>query len=184
MARIKSAWEIALEKTQDIQIDETKYLNDKLTKEGKTLAGSYLNDTDQNLEVLASKFNAYSTADKETVKKGIVETIFANISLPSDDLYKLRYSRTCDLVALASNNNAQAMDLMSQIGDFFQQYLDCKADFVNRMQEQIKQAMQTNPESVNSAQYSQLIQQNLNKMDAQYSGALENTKEQLKQLLY
>ena len=38
MARIKSAWEIALEKTQDIEIDETKYRTDKLTKEGMALA--------------------------------------------------------------------------------------------------------------------------------------------------
>jgi hypothetical protein len=36
---------------------------------------------------------------------------------------------------------------------------------------------------VNSAQYSQIISQNLKKMDAQYGEALDNTKQSLKQLL-
>ena len=38
MARIKSAWEIALDKTQDIQIDEAKYRSDTLLKDGMALA--------------------------------------------------------------------------------------------------------------------------------------------------
>ena len=43
--------------------------------------------------------------------------------------------------------------------------------------------MENNPEGVNSAQYSQIISQNLKKMDSQYGDALENTKESLRQLL-
>ena len=34
MSKIKSAWEIALEKTQDIEMDESRYREDKLKKEG------------------------------------------------------------------------------------------------------------------------------------------------------
>ena len=56
MARIKSAWEIALEKTQDIEIDETKYRTDKLTKEGMALAGGYLNNTDQKLDEVVKHY--------------------------------------------------------------------------------------------------------------------------------
>ena len=51
------------------------------------------------------------------------------------------------------------------------------------MKAQIQQAMENNPEGVNTAQYSQIISQNLKKMDGQYSEALENTKESLKELL-
>ena len=51
------------------------------------------------------------------------------------------------------------------------------------MKEQIRQAMESNPEGVNSAQYSQMISQNLKKMEAQYGDALENTRESLRQLL-
>ena len=183
MARIKSAWEIALEKTQDIEIDEAKYHSDTLLKEGMALAGGYLNNTDQQLEAVAAKYASYSTEDKALVRGGMVSTIMSNISLPSDDLYQMRFDRTCDLVNLVTGGDAQTDGLMHQIGDFLKQYLDAKSAFVDRMKAQIQQAMENNPEGVNSAQYSQIISQNLKKMDAQYGDALENTKESLRQLL-
>ena len=183
MARIKSAWEIALEKTQDIQIDEAKYRNDTLEREGMALAGGYLNNTDQKLEVVSAKLSSYSKDDLAVVRRGFVSTILSNISLPSDDLYQMRFDRTSDLVNVITGGDMQAMGLMRQIGDFLKQYTDAKVAFVDRMKAQIQQAMESNPEGVNSAQYSQIISQNLKKMDAQFGEALESTKESLKQLL-
>ena len=183
MARIKSAWEIALEKTQDIEIDETKYRTDTLTKKGMALAGGYLNNTDQKLDVVAAEYASYSKEDLPLVKKGMVNTILSNVSLPSDDIYEMRFVRTCDLVNLVTDNDPQADGLMHQIGDFFKQYLEATTAFVDRMKAQIQQAMENNPEGVNSSQYSQLISQNLKKMETQYSDALENTKETLRELL-
>ena len=183
MARIRSAWEIALEKTQDIEIDEAKYRNDTLHREGMALAGGYLNNTDQKLDVVAAKYASYSAEDKAVVRSGMVGTIMSNIGLPSDDLYQMRFERNCDLVNLVTGGDAQADGLMRQIGDFLKQYLDAKGAFVDRMKAQIQQAMESNPEGVNSAQYSQIISQNLKKMDSQYGDALENTKEALRQIL-
>lgn len=183
MARIKSAWEIALEKTQDIEINEEKYHADSLEKEGRALAGSYLNNADQSIETVAAKLASYSAEDLEHVRRGVLNTVFSNISLPSDDLYEMRFSRTTDLVNAITQGDGQAMGLMGQIGEFLKQYIDCKKDFITRMEAQIRQAMESNPESVNKQQYTQIIEQNLRKMDSQYSGALENTKEALKQLL-
>lgn len=183
MARIKSAWEIALEKTQDIEIDEAKYRSDTLLRDGMALAGGYLNNTDQSLDVVAAKYASYNAEDKAIVRTGMVSTIMSNISLPSDDIYQMRFQRTCDLVNLVTGGDVQADGLMHQIGDFLQQYLDAKSAFVDRMKAQIQQAMENNPEGVNSAQYSQLISQNLKKMDSQYGEALDNTKESLKELL-
>ena len=183
MARIRSAWEIALEKTQDIEIDEAKYRNDTLHREGMALAGGYLNNTDQKLDVVAAKYASYSAEDKAVVRSGMVGTIMSNIGLPSDDLYQMRFERNCDVVDLVTGGDAQANGLMQQIGDFLKQYLDAKSAFVDRMKAQIQQAMESNPEGVNSAQYSQIISQNLKKMDAQYGDALGNTKEALRQIL-
>ena len=183
MARIKSAWEIALEKTQDIEIDEAKYRTDKLTKEGMALAGGYLNNTDQKADELAARYAAYSEEDRALVRSGMVGTILSNVSLPSDDIYQMRFDRTRDLVNLVTSGDPQADDLMHQIGDFLKQYLDAKSAFVDRMKAQIQQAMENNPEGVNTAQYSQIINQNLKKMEGQYSEALENTKAALRELL-
>jgi len=183
MARIKSAWEIALEKTKDIEVDETKYKNDTLTREGMALAGGYLNNTDQKIDEVAAKYASYSDSDRALVRGGMVSIILSNVSLPADELFRMRFERNSDLVNMITDGDAQAGRLMNQIGDFLQQYIDAKKAFVDRMKAQIQQAMESNPESVNSAQYSQLISQNLKKMDDQYSQALDNSKEDLRQLL-
>lgn len=183
MGRIKSAWEIALEKTQDIEIDEAKYRTDTLEREGMALAGGYLNNTDQKLDVVAAKYASYSKDDLAIVRRGMVNTILSNISLPNDDIYQMRFDRTTDLVNVVTQGDARALNLMQQIGDFLKQYIDAKTAFVDRMKAQIQQAMESNPEGVNSSQYSQIISQNLKKMDAQYGEALDNTKQSLKQLL-
>ncbi len=183
MARIKSAWEIALEKTQDIEIDETKYRTDKLTKEGMALAGGYLNNTDRKLDSVAAKYASFSQEDLPLVKSGMVSTILANVNLPSDDIYQMRFERTCNLVNLVTGNDARADGLMRQIGDFFKQFLEAKTAFVERMKAQIQQAMENSPEGVNTAQYSQIVSQNLKKMESQYSDALENTKAALREIL-
>ncbi len=179
MARIKSALELALEKTKDIEIDESKYRADILEKEGMALAGKYLNDAQMTDEELSGKYNSYSENDVALVKKGIVNTVFSNLSLPSDDMYEMRFERIVALVVLVADQSSQAISSIRQIGDLFAQYVKHRDDFIQRMQEQVQQAMQENPEAFNSKQYTQLIQQNLKKLEAQYQGALDNAKEAL-----
>lgn len=175
MARIKSAWEIALEKTEDIQLDEEKYRADSLLKEGMALAGKYLNNVDMSFDMLKSSF-------REELKDGVLSVIFSNIALPADDMYGLRFDRTTDLVALA-DKSGQAVEFMSQIKEFMGQYMTARTEFAERMKEQIKQAMQENPQQVNSAQYSQMIEQKLKQMENQYREAFENSKNTLKEML-
>ena len=47
MAKIRSAWEIALEKTENITIDREKLKKDENIKKARILIGAYLND-DEN----------------------------------------------------------------------------------------------------------------------------------------
>ena len=183
MARIKSAWELAMEKTKDIEIDESKYKAGVLEKDGMALAGKYLNDAQMTDEELASKYNSYTGEELTSVKKGIVNTIFSNLGLPQDNLYEMRFERLVALVVLIADQGSQAVGSIRQIGDLFAQYIKHREDFIQRMQEQVQQAMQENPEGFNSKQYTQLIQQNLKKLDAQYQGALDNAKEALKEQL-
>lgn len=183
MSRIKSAWELALEKTKDIEIDESKYRAGVLEKEGMALAGKYLNDAQMSDEELAGKYNSYSGDELSIVKKGIVNTIFSNLGLPSDDVYEMRFERIVALVVLIADQNSQAISSIRQIGELFAQYVKHRDDFIQRMQEQVQQAMQENSEAFNSKQYTQLIQQNLKKLEAQYQGALDNAKEALREQL-
>ena len=149
MGRIKSAWEIALEKTQDIEIDEEKYRQETLLKEGMSLAGKYLNNPEMSYEQLEKDYS-------EGKKTGVVRTIFSNLGLPQDNSYKMRFERLCEVVNLV-DVTGRAGQVMQQTGQFFEQYLQAREDFANRMQEELRMQMEQNPETVNSAQYAKLI---------------------------
>lgn len=183
MARIKSAWEIALEKTADIQMDEKKYNQTKLEKEGMALVGKFLNSAETPIDEIMAKLSEYNPDDLEIAKGGMVKSLLSNIALPKDELYEMRFDRTCTLLCSLAPQNMEARQLLQQIGSFFSQYIQHKKDFVQRMQDQITQARQQDPENFNGAQYAKLIEQNLQKLDDQYSGAFEDTMAQLKQML-
>lgn len=181
MARIKSAWEIALEKTKDIVLDEQKYKAETLEKEGMALAGAFLNDVEQSPEKLQKKLSKYSEDDYKTVRKGLVRTIISNIVLPKDNSYQLRFERTTILSSIA-DPTGQAEQLLQQTASFFEQFLAAREDFARQMEEQFRQAVSQNPDQANAAQYAKLIEQNVKRMEDQYNGALENTKENLHQI--
>ncbi len=183
MSKIKSAWELALEKTKDIVIDEAKYKENTLEKEGMALAGKFLNSAEMQDSELGAKYDSYSQEDSVFVRRGIANAVFANLGLPSDSLYEMRFERIVALVVLIAPESSSAVGIIRQIGDLFAQYIKHKTDFIERMQEQLRQAMEENPDSTNTAQYAQLIQQNLKKLDAQYQGALDNAKDSLKESL-
>lgn len=183
MSRIKSAWELALEKTKDIEVDEAKYKEGTLEKEGMALAGRFLNSVEMSQDELAAKYGSYSDGDRAVVRKGIANTVFSNLGLPADNLYEMRFERIVALVVLISPEGSPAVGAIRQIGDLFAQYVQHRTDFVQRMQDQIRQAMEEDPERTNSAQYAQIVQQNLKKLDAQYQGALDGAKESLRAAL-
>lgn len=173
--RIKSSWELALEKTADIQFDEEKYKEQELVKEGMVFAGKFLNNDQISEEELRKNY-------RPELKKGITDVIFSNITLPKDDGFSFRLNRISQLCGII-DSTGQSTAILEQISNFFSQYLTARQQFADQMQEQIKQAIQENPQEVNSRQYTQLIEQKLKQMENQYGGALNNFKEMLRGIL-
>ncbi|MDR2095690.1 MAG: hypothetical protein LBP76_09270 [Treponema sp.] len=89
MGRIKSALEIALERTESVKADKAGINQYELRQQGKKLANGYLessssteNKTPVNLEEAIKKTAA---ADQAALKQGIFEALISQIVLPSSD---------------------------------------------------------------------------------------------------
>ncbi|ULQ60386.1 hypothetical protein K7I13_03500 [Brucepastera parasyntrophica] len=89
MGQVRSALEIALEKTADIQGDKTGAQSRELKVEGKKAATAYLEDRDP--KKLASVLSGKKEADQQFIKEGALSIFLAAVRLPSaeDDLKKL-----------------------------------------------------------------------------------------------
>lgn len=83
MAQIKSALELALERTKDLKVDEASLEATELKQEGKRSAGRYLDDP-SSID-LKEKLDSYPKEKRPMVRQGMHEVFSAQIQLPAND---------------------------------------------------------------------------------------------------
>ncbi|MDR2394752.1 MAG: hypothetical protein LBD93_11460 [Treponema sp.] len=80
MGRIKSALEIALERTESVKSDKAGIENFEARQQGKRLANEFLGDPKKSLEEALKKAPKEA---RESLKQGIFDVLSAQISLPA-----------------------------------------------------------------------------------------------------
>ena len=192
MGRIKSAWEIALERTNDIVVDKARIQEKEDIESIRRSAGRYLTgdiDIAKLQEQLLDK-------DRALLRKALSETVMQSLSLPQEKVEDDRYEKLGNLVAIASGNDAGIMDLYSQITGFLKQYPVHREQLISKLKEQFQPMLEQKQEKMRQ-QYGQSIQlsletdkeflqiakQNLDRLIAQYEDTLKGAKEELKALL-
>lgn len=95
MGRIKSAWEIALEKTADLHVDTEKIAHNNTVKKGSQITGSYLNNIDYTIEDFNKVFD--EEKDKKALVEGIKNIIVLNVKLPTQSLLFSMAQRRLDI---------------------------------------------------------------------------------------
>lgn len=196
MAIIKSAWEIALEKTASLEADPVKIRRDMKIKEGRQLAANLLMDIDVKKEDTQKKYEAYPKEDKPLIKEGMALALLSNLALPRNPLFKEDFLDILALGAIISDGDEQVTSLLTQVEGFFSQYLQNQEDLIERMKEQFgphleqKQAQlrqQYGPNFVlrpeQDPEFMKLLDKNLAQLDEQYNAILDQAKDQLKELL-
>ncbi len=89
MARIKSALEIALERTESVKGDRESVEQFELKREGKRIAGAFLEDpAGKNIE---AEFKKFPKDKQPSVRRGAFEVLLSQVSLPAvkEDLERL-----------------------------------------------------------------------------------------------
>lgn len=194
MALIKSAWEIALEKTEGIEADPEKMRRDKLINEGKRVAGTYLTDIESDGQELASAVADAPTNDLPLIKRGIASTVLMNIALPQSLEYEERIQKMQKIVKIIDGSDSETIDLMGKIGDFMGKYLEARDSLLERAKQQYQpmfeqkrdqmmqkygrasgMSMEQDPEFV------QFLQKHYAQLNQQYQQVLDQAKDQLKE---
>lgn len=196
MAIIKSAWELALEKTATLEADPVKIQRDLKIKEGRQLAANFLMDMDVTQEDTQKKYDAYPKKDKLIIREGMALTLLANLTLPRTPLFKESFPQLLALGTIVAEGDEQITGLLGQVENFFTQYLTNQEDLIERMKQQFgphleqKQAQmrqQYGPNFVlrpeQDPEFMKLLDKNLAQLDEQYNGILDQAKDQMKELL-
>ncbi len=196
MTHIKSALEIAMERTEGVTGDPEKLAQDKLVKEGKRIASSFMSISEETTAVdMKEKLKAYSGKELGWVKEGIYQTLVANLVLPLDDTYREKLSIIAKGLPEIIPDKKRISMIFDQLGQFFDQYLENKkamrtqleqqyaprlrqreAQLAKQTGQQVRLSPMQDPDFVN------LLQRNMGQLDERYSESLNGLKEELRRM--
>jgi len=196
MTHIKSALEIALERTEGVTGNREKLAEDNLIKEGKRIASSFLNIAEDTTEVdIKQKLKSYSGKELTWVKEGLFQALVANIVLPLDDTYRgklLVIGR--GLPEIVPDKKRLGL-IFDQLGQFFDQYLENKKGMRTQLEQQfaprlrqreaqlakqVGQQVRLTP--MQDPEFVSLLQRNMAQLDERYSASLTELKEELRRM--
>jgi len=208
MAMIKSALELALERTKDMKVDEGAIEAQRLRIEGKKAAGKYLEDPKAN--PLDKGITASPKEGRKTMREGAFEVLASQFQLPSGEtsLEKLETLRG-GFVALASTGangllggiagplaEKKIQTLFEQLAAFFRQYLDDMKNVEQVIRKQWGPKLREKEREMSARmgqdvrfdpmmdpEFSAFYKQNVGAVRQQYQAALEKAKVDLASML-
>ena len=193
MGEIKSALEIALEKTESVKGDKESLLAHDKRQDGKKIASKFLSEPDTTISYLKDSLQSYSKKEEKWVKEGILETIMSNLSLPTTKADLDRLPRLKEVLQLFIKDKKQVAYIIDQVKQFFNQYLEnrdhihqsLEEQFAPRMREKEQQLaqqlgteVQLSPES--DPEFAEYLRKHFGQLDEQYQQALDQVKGQIK----
>ncbi|MBN1524058.1 MAG: hypothetical protein JW904_06240 [Spirochaetales bacterium] len=194
MDEIKSAWEIALERTKEIKTDRKALEEKELVTEGKKIASQYLDEAEmQEISVAIKKIEAKS---KKFVIKGITNALLANYVLPLNEYAQARNSRVKEALKVISGKSPAVESLLGQIDGFFDNYTNERSQIESSLEKQYAPRLRQKeaalaqqmgqPVELKAAQdpeFIGLLKKNLGMYDEKYQQVLNQAKEEILRIL-
>jgi hypothetical protein len=120
MGRIKSALEIALERTESVKTDKASIGLYEAKQQGKRLANAFLADSSKNLQ---DELKKHPKDEQESLKQGIFDVLAPQVTLPAiaEDLPRIEAvgKGLCTLI-----NNSQFAAMYKQFMQVLSRYLE------------------------------------------------------------
>ncbi|MBK5201268.1 MAG: hypothetical protein JJE21_07015 [Spirochaetaceae bacterium] len=190
MGRIKSAWEIALEKTADLKVDTKKINHDKILRKGSQITGSYINNIDYTIEEFKTTFDAEE--NKKTLVEGIVKIVLIGVKLPDNELFESKIEKLKDICKIVQPESETIPVIFEQMVEFFRQYENHQKQLIDQMKQQFAPSLAQKEEKLRQQygpdyklqpeqdkEFMQLLNENLSKLDEHYNGSLKEVKQNI-----
>jgi hypothetical protein len=209
MAMIKSALELALERTKDLAVDEAALEARSLKQEGKKAASRYLDDAES--PELGAALAAYPKEKRKSVREGMFEALSSQLQLPTSEesLSAMpRIGKGLAALAAAPVGNGllggvggavaekRVAGLLQQLETFFKQYLDdmknveqaIRKQWAPKLREKERQlaarmGQDVRIDPMTDPEFAAFYKQNVSSVRQQYVEALDKAKADLASLL-
>jgi hypothetical protein len=192
MAKIKSALELALEKTEGLTVDKEKLKQKDLREQGQKLASGIINGTEKNGE----KLQEFKSEDLLFIKEGFAETILSNIRLPlyinsDSNLERLKkafahITEKEEVYSLVFNQLEQLFgkfveDIQNLSEGLKQQYMPVLQQKQQQIRQQTGQDIPLEPEQ--DPEFMEMLSKHRKSLEQQYNEVIAQAKTELKKIL-
>ena len=148
MSRIKSALELALERSSQVEADPSRVIAYELRKMGKRMVADVR--AGEKIDI-KNKLKQYQEGELPAIKEGIGEALLQYISLPADHDDCNKYQAAIQCAQAIAPNFRKAEQVLQELRRFAKQYLDqrhaivssLRAHFEKFAQEQMAQLSKT-----------------------------------------
>ncbi|MBN1647680.1 MAG: hypothetical protein JW874_06595 [Spirochaetales bacterium] len=189
MGEIKSALELALEKTKDIKEDKRSLVARETREHGMKIASAFLNGPGSQEEFSVS-LKKTSTEDLPLVKEGIKTVLLTNISLSETPPDKALMTRIATVFKLLGNNDAE--EIINQLTGFIEQYQENRKQLRDNLAERYQPILAQKEQEISrqtgskitlqpeqDPEFVKALQENYKQLRQRYEAALKQAKEDL-----
>lgn len=202
MGRIKSALELALERTKNLTVDVEAVEAAKAKADGKRAAGKYLENPEVN--DLVPIFASYPETRLSNMRKGVLEVLAANLQLPTREVQDELLERIGSGYAILAGSSgspeaAQAEETVRQafpqVTGIIKKYLDdmtkveqmIKTQWAPKLREKERQmaarmGQDVRLDPMQDPEFSAFYKKNVDAVRQHYANAIEQAKEQLAEI--
>jgi hypothetical protein len=195
MAEIKSALEIALEKTEGMEADRSKIAAKQLKIAGRKAVLAFL-DNKLEAKELSKSLKQHKGDEQTSFKLGAAESLLSCLKLPADEDYKDVFEKAAVGLAAISNSPSDVEQMLSQLGQFFDQYIQNRDQMAKQLTTQFEPILKQKEEAhyaqtgnrvamapLDDPDFQKAYSQNMGNLSKSYSEALLQAKDQLKEFL-
>jgi len=191
MAKIKSALEIALERTDSVISNKNSIGQFEAKQKGKRLANEFLHGEAKSLETELEKA---SGDELVSLKQGIFDILISQITLPTtkDELIRIEAAGQGLFIIIA---NKHFGEIVKQFSQLLKQYLDEAANYEEAIKKQYGPKLRQKEEELSrrlgrhvkldpfqDPEFVAFFNQHMNALKANYEGAVNEVKEEAKRL--
>jgi tRNA nucleotidyltransferase (CCA-adding enzyme) len=187
MGRIKSALEIALERTEAVKTDKASIGLFEARQQGKRLANAFLADPSKNLH---DELKKTPKDHQESLKQGIFDVLIPQITLPASAEDMPRIEAVGKGLCLLINNSHFAA-MYKQFVQVLSRYLDEAGQYEQMIRQQYAPKLRQKEEELSrrmgrevhidpfqDPEFIAFYNQNLNALKANYQAAVDQVREE------
>jgi hypothetical protein len=193
MSKIKSALELALEKTRDIKVDKEKIEELKYIKKGKIAVSKLIENPDYPVD---DQYKGLNSKQKQWMKNGMLDTLLSYFILPKDPEALENFKKIEQAFYKVENNIKYLETIFNQLNSFFAEYMKEKErllEMINQQYEphlkrkeaelskQVGREVKINP--AQDPEYMSIVKNNVSQLEGKYQEVLSRAKKDLLETL-